>query len=385
MFNEFYVNLDELLLDPNNPRFSLYHKHFVPEQQAEEKQEIILKKMVESSNFSVDELIDSIKSKGFIPAGKIFVKKVGNKYLVIEGNRRISAAKSLLIKHNGGKEADILDEEVYKSLLKIQVNDLTGKSENEIRQLVALIHLGGFKEWKPLPASFSIYREYMRELSLTGVKKESEQDKFAKNPNNFIYDPVIAKKIAADFAIKLVQVRKNVKIYRTHLQLMAISHDDERVEDENNYSMIGDTISDDALSKFFQYDNQLAIFSDEGAEKFLDLCLIGNENHERLITAPASGESNLRDLSYILGSPSSTDEDKKRVIVDRTPVGKVASSIRAREDSGNLHATLTQALTFLMGIELGMLNVSGGLASSEKKLVEKIESRLSQIKKASGE
>jgi len=382
MYKEITVKIDDLLLDPNNPRFSLYHEDLIPDEKFEEKQGETLEKMLESKAFSVDELIDSIKSKGFIPAGKIFVKKIGNKYLVIEGNRRVSAVKYLLQKHEEG--SDKLDQEIINSFLKLQVNDTSDYSDIERRQLVSLIHLGGFKGWGPLPSSFSIYQEYMRELALERGKTKEEIEKFTKNPKNFVYVPAIARRIKDQFAITLPQVRNGVRVYRTHLQLMEISHNDEIVENENNYSMIGDTIKDPTLQEYFSYDVNTATFSDEGAEKFLDLCLTGNDQNDRVITAAASGESSLRDFRYVISSPSATPEDLTRIVEGRKDAGLVASTVRSREDSENLASALTQVLTLLEGVEIGMIEIGGGLSASEKRTIEKIEKRLKQIKLASG-
>lgn len=380
MFNEIQVKIEDLVLDPNNPRFSKHHSQETPEEHLldETEQEKTLQIMLQSGAFAVDELMDSIKSKGFKPVGKIFVKKIADKYLVVEGNRRVSAIKHLLAKHKEGKKGDVLPEEILETLTTLNVNDVSERSDDAIRELIALIHLGGFKEWKPLPASYSIYRAYMKELAVAKGVDE-------KDPNSFIYDPIIAKRVKELFAVTLSQVRSSVRIYRAHLQLMELSHD-HRVEDENNYSMIGDTIKSVELSKYFGFDENRGVFSEEGAEKFLDLCLIGSDkNPSPVITASASGESSLRDLEFVLGSSSATSEDLRRIVEDRVTASRVAASVKSRQDKDNLVAALQQIFTILKGVELGLIETEGGLAGAEKKLIADIESRLIQIKRAAGD
>lgn len=380
MYKTILVKIDDLLLNPNNPRFSSYFENEIPENQIETRQKDTLERMCESRVFEVDELIEAIKNNGFNPVAKIFVKSLGNKYLVLEGNRRVSAVKYLLMKHNKGLPSDILPKNILDSMVKLEVNDLTDLDNDKVRQIIAIIHLGGAKEWRPLPAAYNIYREYMRELA---KDRKQNLSRFIKNHNNFIYNAVIAKKIKDELTISLAQVRNSVKIYRAHLQLMEISHSDSRVADENNYSMIGDTIKDETLHDYFGFDDNRGVFSDEGAEKFLDLCLIGNDREDRVITAPASGDSSLRDFSKILSSASATDEDIRRVVVERKPAGLVLATVRSREDIENLHAALSQALKILEGVELGMVKTSGGLGPAEERLIKKIEERLEQLKKAS--
>jgi len=379
-YKEISIKINDLLLDPNNPRFSLYQEDKIPESQIEAKQEETFNKMCDSRIFAVNELIDAIKSDGFNPVAKIFVRKIGSKYLVLEGNRRVSAVKYLLMKHKEGRTSDILPDHILKSMIELGVNDLTGLSEGQRLRIIAIIHLGGAKEWKPLPAAFSIYCEYMRVL---GKDSKKDIDKFVKNTNNFVYKPAIARKVKDQFTISLAQVRNGVKVYRTHRQLIELTHNDPRVADENNYSMIGDVIKDKTLNKYFAYNDDRGVFEDEGAENFLDLCLIGNDSTERVITAPASGESSLRDFSNILGSPSAKPEDEKRVVKDRTDASKVWASVKSREDSENLHAALKQVFEILKRVEFGMVDVAAGLSSAEKKIIKDIEDKLKQFKKAS--
>jgi hypothetical protein len=107
------VKLDQLLLDPNNPRFAEFDENSnqVPEIRfAEDK---IKKDTYERmKEFDVSELRDNMKAVGFLPMDRIVIREwAGNKsskenplYVVIEGNRRVTALKWLMELNDKGRE-----------------------------------------------------------------------------------------------------------------------------------------------------------------------------------------------------------------------------------------------------------------------------------------
>ena len=109
------VDLEQLLLDPNNPRFSELGEQLgaIPEGRFSDTrvQANTFEKMKDDM-FDVVELRDTIKSLGFLPMDRIVVRAWGNgtalgsdqRYVVIEGNRRTTALKWLVELHDVGKE-----------------------------------------------------------------------------------------------------------------------------------------------------------------------------------------------------------------------------------------------------------------------------------------
>src|SRR5580698_2054927 len=91
------VSLNDLLLDPNNPRFTELGQDLdaVPEVRFGEPrvQEEAYTRM-KTARFEVPELRDTIKNLGFLPMDRIVVRPWRGveaqppKYVVIEGNRR---------------------------------------------------------------------------------------------------------------------------------------------------------------------------------------------------------------------------------------------------------------------------------------------------------
>ena len=72
------LDLNQLLLDPNNPRFSELGEELKPILEtrfAEEKVQTSTKEKMKSSIFDVSELKDTIKTVGFLPMDRIVVRK----------------------------------------------------------------------------------------------------------------------------------------------------------------------------------------------------------------------------------------------------------------------------------------------------------------------
>lgn len=140
------LSLDMLYLDPNNPRFSESNTSRVRDENIdnESRQKQILERM--EKEFAVDRLTDSIESNGYLPIDRAVVRQFKkNKYVVLEGNRRISAAKRLWDMHTEGKKQ--LDTKVLDSLNEIPVLIYVGSDSDAAWIFQGLRHLSGIKDW----------------------------------------------------------------------------------------------------------------------------------------------------------------------------------------------------------------------------------------------
>jgi hypothetical protein len=149
------VQLDQLLLDPNNPRFSELGAGFaqvVETRFAEpEVQEAAYEKMRQDT-FDVRELRDTIKTLGFLPMDRIVVRAWSGgdgKYVAIEGNRRLTALRWLLELHREGKETLVADQLEQFTNLEALVLDASAPLEQASIVLPGLRHVSGIKEWGP--------------------------------------------------------------------------------------------------------------------------------------------------------------------------------------------------------------------------------------------
>jgi hypothetical protein len=152
------VELDQLLLDPNNPRFAELGEKIdqVPEQRfAEEKVQKATFEKMKTSRFNVAELRDTIKELGFLPMDRLVVRLWKNspsdarKYVVIEGNRRVTALRWLLELHDAGKET--FPEKLLESFRNLEVLLLDDQRAPSTARwiLPGLRHVSGIKEWGP--------------------------------------------------------------------------------------------------------------------------------------------------------------------------------------------------------------------------------------------
>jgi|GEM_PF-1861246 len=369
------IKIDDLLLDPNNPRFSKHPDLQIQENEIEdpEVQEEALRQMTETKKFEIDDLMGSIKSKGFAQVDNIFIKKIKRKYLVIEGNRRITAVKLLLKQHNEASKRDKLPKELLDTLLEIECYDLTHNTSDQIDFILGLRHHGSIMQWDFLPSAFNIYKRYMKELcNESGCKNK---------PSEFYYDPSIAKKIKNLYSIKLAEVRDKLRAYRTYLQLL--SHvDGTQVIDDNKFSIIHDAIKDQKCREWLKFDEYECTFTDEGADKFVDL-VFGNTDKQPVITAASAGESNLRDFVYVL--KNGTEEEIERIVEDREAASVVKADVKAKVTTRTLLQSLTIVATELEKITLKefLNNYKEGLGQAEKDELSKIKRAILKIDRLS--
>ena len=149
------ITLEDLLLDPNNPRFSELGEEInpIPELRFnEEKVQNNTFNKMKDSIFGVSELRDTIKTLGFLPMDRIVVRKwkgAIEKYIVIEGNRRVSALKWLIALHETGKET--FSQQQIDNFSHLECLLLNDSVAPEMAHLIlpGLRHISGIKEWGP--------------------------------------------------------------------------------------------------------------------------------------------------------------------------------------------------------------------------------------------
>lgn len=112
--------------------------------------------------FDVNELRDTIKTLGFLPMDRIVVRpwKVSSepaKYVVIEGNRRVTALRWLIQLHDTGKET--FSDEKLKNLQRIEclLLDDTLAPASATLVLPGLRHVSGIKEWGPYQKAKTVH------------------------------------------------------------------------------------------------------------------------------------------------------------------------------------------------------------------------------------
>lgn len=160
------VRLNELLLDPNNPRFAELGDEVepVPEPRfAESKIQKEAFEKMKSDRFDVAELRDGMKTIGFLPMDKIVVREwhsdqdEDKKYVVVEGNRRVTALKWLIDLHETGRGTLTTDQiENFTNLEVLLLDDKHAPAASKWI-LPGLRHVSGIKEWGPYQKARAVF------------------------------------------------------------------------------------------------------------------------------------------------------------------------------------------------------------------------------------
>ncbi len=166
------IDLENLYLDPNNPRFTSVNWSNIPNNRIAEEsvQEITMRRLEEE--FSIDKLVENININGYLTIDRVVVKEFeSGKYVVLEGNRRICAAKRIF--GNYVKNNDYTSKEVIESLTKIKCLVYTGSEAQPAWVFQGLRHIIGIQEW-PAYNKAKLLVQLMEEedLSLTDVGKK---------------------------------------------------------------------------------------------------------------------------------------------------------------------------------------------------------------------
>lgn len=171
LYESLTINLDDLLLDTKNPRF------IIPPNASQKN---IIEYLVQHEN--VIELAHGINKNHSLFAGeRIIAIKENNRYVVLEGNRRICACKILmnpeLIRNvQPASIANIITfDETKKNIKYINVDVMPDRTQSQ--SSLAAKHIDGIKKWSPISKykyfanSFDTGKSIDEIAQITGVTK----------------------------------------------------------------------------------------------------------------------------------------------------------------------------------------------------------------------
>lgn len=156
------VEIENICLDPNNPRLASVTSEVTPEERiAESGVQAATLRRLNQGRFDMDGLRNSIRRSGLLPIDRIVVRPIegeDDKYVVVEGNRRIGAIKTLLEQHEAGDLT--LADQVRASIEAPDVLVLTGEDAETARLDQWLIqgvrHITGIRAWGGYQAARTI-------------------------------------------------------------------------------------------------------------------------------------------------------------------------------------------------------------------------------------
>jgi hypothetical protein len=165
-----YLPLNQLDFDPQNPRFSRY---FANDPQPEDH---IVERMIKNEN--VQELMGSIAEQGYFSGEPLLVAKNGNRYIVVEGNRRLAAVKLLR-----GDIASVLPSikqlrETAKQRPLENIPCIVFPERKDILRYLGYRHITGAKRWDSL--SKARYLEELRQTFFADLSLEEQLKSIAQ-------------------------------------------------------------------------------------------------------------------------------------------------------------------------------------------------------------
>ncbi len=159
------VQLENLYLDPNNPRFLTDFKEPVPDSRIKEEkvQNNLLTKLLEE--IGIEDITESIARYGFLTIDRVIIKPISEAdFVVLEGNRRIASLKVIKEQHERGELS--LNIKIKDTLDKIEILVYRGDKKDIAWTIQGLRHLTGIKGWPRLQQAKFITENFYEEKSM---------------------------------------------------------------------------------------------------------------------------------------------------------------------------------------------------------------------------
>jgi hypothetical protein len=149
--------------DPNNPRL-------VEEGTKNPDEAQIIRTLTDGSDLL--ELVSSIAANGYIDIEPLIVQRVGSRFRVLEGNRRLAAIRILQspdMAKGTGMTVPVISAEVRKSLRKVTVYAVS--SPDQARDFIGFKHINGPHKWDAI-AKARFAADWYRKERESGVTIE---------------------------------------------------------------------------------------------------------------------------------------------------------------------------------------------------------------------
>lgn len=321
----------QLLLDPNNYRFldlPTYRKVGKRERYGEEGvQAKALDLLITNQGFDLESLRDSIASNGFVPLDQLVVEEFDEvegekRYLVIEGNRRTAAVKTLLKDQEGGSVD--LDDPVKKSLEELPVIVVSGADDEKDhfhKTLMAIRHVSGIREWGAYQQARLVVEMF-----------EEEAESFSE----------VAKKIG-------ISPQEVGRRYRASKALEQMENDDEfKVHAHPKlYSFFHEAVSSPKVREWLDFTNDTYTAKDEEARTvFYQLLSPSEVDGEKREPKLQNANRQIRQMKLIVDSDKALNvlSDPEKSFNDAV---KIAEDEIETDNSGVTEYALKQALRAL--------------------------------------
>ena len=162
------LSTDKLHFDPQNPRFYRLGS-------ARMSDDEIISEMMESEG--VQDLMESIGAKGYFPGEPLLVVKQGDKYIVVEGNRRLAATKLLNAEIGAPPRRERTIEQIRNESQErpVSLPCVVCNDREEVVRYLGFRHVAGIKEWDSLSKAYYV-RKRLDAPSERGSYKDKLND-----------------------------------------------------------------------------------------------------------------------------------------------------------------------------------------------------------------
>jgi hypothetical protein len=152
----------DLRFDPGNPRFGGSAEHM--------NQQEIQRYLEGPPHYALD-LVASIVENGFLPYEPLIVRQVNDKFVVIEGNRRLAAVQSILAQPATKYPTTVTDQ--LKDIPALVFPDGAHQAESEeVLRYLGVKHLFGFRDWPPASKAMFLDKRVKSKKDLSQVLRE---------------------------------------------------------------------------------------------------------------------------------------------------------------------------------------------------------------------
>jgi hypothetical protein len=186
------IKIERILLDVENPRFASYFERLGKSQPSQDDIMFYL-----LQNASIGALAENIRLAGGLhPAESIVCIKQGDRYVVLEGNRRVATCKALhkiyYDKCNDWIPDDVfpvislLDTDSDKELVEgiSTLDAVIYETREQAQPYISDKHIDGVKKWESIEKSSYYYKMFMSKLAepqSSDIKAEAIISEIAKN------------------------------------------------------------------------------------------------------------------------------------------------------------------------------------------------------------
>jgi hypothetical protein len=164
------LSLTSIFLDPNNPRFAGPDSQRVQDADVDNGTVQENARLLLIRDYGVEKLRMNMEVNGYLPMDRVVVRKfMEGKYVVLEGNRRICAAKLIA---PIGMDGSQVPEEVLASVHDIPCLEYVGSETDAAWIFQGLRHITGISEWSAYNKAKLLVEQMEKEdLTMTAAGK----------------------------------------------------------------------------------------------------------------------------------------------------------------------------------------------------------------------